>query len=79
MSLISQTEKGLELETEPPAVTIDEAAAMVEGLRRFGLENNKPEIIEAMLQIEGTIQELKFEHVKKSKQSLLTTFFPLSK
>lgn len=62
---------------EPRAVSTQEAARMVEKLRRFGLENSKPQIIEAMLKIEGTIQQMKFERIKRSKQSTLTNFFPL--
>ena len=69
-SLIDDLEK-----EEPLVVSIQEAARMLEELRCFGLENNKPEIIKAMLQIEGTIQQIKFERVKKSRQFTVTNFF----
>ena len=54
---------------EPSVITIHDAARMVEELRRFGLENGKPEIVEA------TVQQIKFDKIKKAKQSTITNFF----
>ena len=46
---------------EPPAVTMQDVD--------FGLENNKPEIVEAMLQIEGTVQQIKFDKIKQKNKN----------
>ena len=60
---------------EPSVITVHDAARMVEELRRFGLENDKPEIVEAMLRFEGTVEQIKFDKIKKAKQSTITNFF----
>ena len=60
---------------EPSVITIHDAARMVEELRHFGLENDKPEIVEAMLRFEGTVQQIKFDKIKKAQQSTITNFF----
>ena len=64
-----------EAEAQEPSVITVQDARMVEELRRFGLENGKPEIVEAMLRFEGTVQQIKFDKIKKAEQSTITNFF----
>ena len=50
---------------ETPVVSVQGAARMVtELIRQFGFKNNKPEIM----------QQVKFDRIKKSKQSTITNF-----
>ena len=58
-----------EAEAQEPSVITVQDARMVEELRRFGLENGKPEIVEA------TVQQIKFDKIKKAEQSTITNFF----
>ena len=62
-------------EDQPPVVSVCEAAKMVEALRRFGCKYNKPEIVDATLDIERSVMEIEFEKQKQAKQSLITNFF----
>jgi hypothetical protein len=64
-----------ELPQEPPVVSVQEAARMVEELRRFGIKNNKHEIVDATLNIERLVMQLKFDKQKLAKQSVITNFF----
>ena len=48
---------------------------MVEELRRFGIKNNKHEIVDATLNIERLVMQLKFDKQKLAKQSVITNFF----
>ena len=48
---------------------------MVAELRKFGVKNNKPEIIGSMLNIERSVQQVKFNNQKSTKQAKLTNFF----
>ena len=57
------------MKRETPAVSVEEARKMVEELQHFGLENNKPDITE------GMVQQVKFGHIKKLRQSKPTNFF----
>ena len=52
---------------EPSVITVHDAVRMIEELRRFCLENDKPEIVETMLRFEGTVQQIKFDKIKKAK------------
>ena len=62
-------------EDDAPVVSVREAAKMVETLRRFGCKYNKPEIVDATLDIERSVMEIEFEKQKQAKQSLITNFF----
>ena len=55
---------------ETPVVSVQEAARMVAELRQFGVKNNKPEIVDAMLDIERSAQQVKFDKIKKSKHAI---------
>ena len=57
-------------EDQSPEITVKEAARMVAELKRFGLKNNlKPEIVDALLNIESVIEQANAE------QSKITNFF----
>ena len=49
-------------EDQSPEITVKEAARMVAELKRFGFKNNfKPEIVDALLNIESAIEQVKFD------------------
>ncbi|PFX20594.1 Tigger transposable element-derived protein 6 [Stylophora pistillata] len=61
-------------EDQFPEITVKEAARMVGELKRFGFHNNlKPEIVDALLNIESAIEQVLFD--KHAKQSKVTNFF----
>lgn len=61
-------------EDQSPEITVKEAARMVVELKRFSFKNNlKPEIVDALLNIESAIEQVKFD--KHAKQSKVTKFF----
>ena len=63
-------------EDQPPEITVKEAARMVAELKRFGFKNNlKPEIVDALLNIESAIEQVKFDKQANAKQSKVTNFF----
>ena len=57
---------------ETPVISVQEAARMMAELRQFGVKNIKPEIVDAMLDIERSMQQVKFDNQKSAK---LTNFF----
>ena len=63
-------------EDQSPEITVEEAARMVAELKRFGFKNNlKPEIVDALLNIESAIEQVKFDKQASAKQSKVTNFF----
>ena len=57
---------------ETPVISVQEAARMVAELGQFGVKNNKPEFVDAMLNIERSVQQVKFDNQKSTKQAKLT-------
>jgi len=63
-------------EDQSPEITVKEAARMVAELKRFGFKNNlKPEIVDALLNIESAIEQVKFDKQANAKQSKVENFF----
>ena len=60
--------------SESAVISAEEAAIMVEKLKRFGV-HNKSKIIDAMLNVERNIEQVKFDNRRKLKQSKVTNFF----
>ena len=57
-------------------ITVKEASKMVAELKRFGFKNNlKPEIVDALLNIESVIEQVKFDKQANAKQSKVTNLF----
>ncbi len=65
------------LASESTVISIQEAVKMVAELKRFGVCHSKSEIIDAMLNIERHIEQVKFDNCRKLKQSKVTTFFTM--
>ena len=53
----------------------DNCSSFKTGARQFGVKNNKTEIVDAMLDIEQSVQQVKFDNQKSAKQAKLTNFF----
>ena len=48
---------------------------MVTDLKRFGLSNNHPELIDALFNVEHAVEQIQFDKQRVAKQTKLTSFF----
>ena len=56
-------------------IRCDNCSSFKTGASQLGVKNNKTEIVDAMLDIEQSVQQVKFDNQKSAKQAKLTNFF----